>query len=108
MPPLQTRLPIPFARATRIAERMMLSAITVTVTVAPLTISTGGREPDLGCELQHVAPDIAADERGDARGGDADEHDRLVVVHQPGAGDLAVDAQADEDLNRLARSSRWS
>ena len=38
------RLPaIPSARATRNPERIMLSAMTETVTVAPLTISTGGR-----------------------------------------------------------------
>ena len=33
----------PIVRATRRADRTMLSAITVTVTVAPLTISTVGR-----------------------------------------------------------------
>ena len=37
------RPPTPSARATRIAERTILSAITVTVTVAPLTMSTAGR-----------------------------------------------------------------
>jgi hypothetical protein len=43
--PVRRRLapPIPSACATRTAERTMLSAITVTVTVAPLTMSTGGR-----------------------------------------------------------------
>ena len=35
-------LPTPWARATAMAERVMLSPITISVTVAPLTMSTGG------------------------------------------------------------------
>ena len=75
----------------------MLSPITVTVTVAPLTMSTGGRAADQRC-LSGVAPDIAVDERGDALRGDADQHDRLVMVHQPGAGDPAVDVETHQNL----------
>ena len=38
-------LPTPWARATAMAERVMLSPITISVTVAPLTMSTGGGAP---------------------------------------------------------------
>jgi hypothetical protein len=53
-------------------------------------------------ERQRIAADIAGDERGDAGGRDADQHDRLVVVHQARAADPAGGAQPHENLDRLA------
>ena len=53
-------------------------------------------------DVQHVAPDITLDEGGDALQRNADQHDRLVMRHQPRAGDLAVHRQPHQDLDRLA------
>jgi len=55
-----------------------------------------------GRELQHVAADIAVDEAGDAGGRNADQHDGLVVVHQPRAGDLPLGRKAHQDPDRAA------
>ena len=41
-------------------------------------------------EVENVVPDIALDEIGDTRQRYADQHDRLVMRHQTGAGDLAL------------------
>ena len=49
-----------------------------------------------------VASRIAVDERRDPRLRNADEHDRLGVLVELGAGDPAGEVHPDEDMDRLA------
>jgi hypothetical protein len=43
------------------------------------------------------------DDGADLLFGDADEHDRLVMLHEPGANEFAGGVERDEDMDRLAR-----
>src|SRR5690606_35894924 len=52
--------------------------------------------------LDVVLADVAVDEGLDLGFGDADEHDGFVVLDQLGADDLAVQRQADDDVDRFA------
>ena len=52
--------------------------------------------------LSGVTPDIAIDEPRDALRRDADQHDRLVMFDQSGAGDPAVDVEAHQDVDWLS------
>ena len=80
----------------------MLSPITSTVTVAPLTISTCGAGAAPRATLAHVGADQLVDGFQNALLRNADEHDGLLVLDQLEAGEHALGIDADQELDRLA------
>ena len=86
--------------AIRWAEPRMLSSITMTVTVAPLMMSSFW---PAGAGCQHVLAREPGDQGLDLLGRNADQDDRLVMLDQLGAGDHAVRIDPDRDPDRLAR-----
>ena len=80
----------------------MLSPITSTVTVAPLTISTCGAGAAPRATRRHVGADQLVDGLQNALFGNADQHDGLLVLDQLEAGQHSLRIDADQDLDRLA------
>ena len=88
------------ACAIRWAEPRTLSSITITVTVAPLMMSSFW---PAGAGSSTFWPGETGDQGLDLLGRNADQDDRLVMLDQLGAGDDAVRVDPDRDPDRLAR-----
>ena len=54
-------------------------------------------------EMDDVTANVAANEVYDLLGRNADQHDRLMMGHEPRAGDLPVGTEADENLESVVR-----
>ena len=89
-------------RSSFTVERTTLSAMTSTVTVAPLTMSTCGGRCSPRRHRPHGGTDQMVERPDDPLLGDADQHDRLVVLHQLDAADDALGIGGDQDRDGFA------
>ena len=96
----------PSACATLRPDRTMLSPITMTVTVAPETMSTGGLDDDWLASCGYALADIAGDEPVDALRRNADQDDRFVMIDQLGPGDAGIGTKPDQHVDRTPGISR--
>ena len=77
----------------------MLSPITMTVAVAPDTMSTGGLDDD-GGEFGHALADIAGDEAVYALKRYADQDNRFMMIDKLGSGDAGVRSKPHQHMDR--------
>ena len=85
-----------------VAERTMLSPMTRTVTVAPLTMSTCGAGAAPLRDRRHVGADQLVDGFQNALLGNAHQNDGFLVFDELQAGQHALRIDADQKSDRLA------